>query len=111
MTPSENSGYLHSLVAGLGAALLAIGTWAWNMTHKRIDTTVMKDLFDAHIKNDEKELKGIHDEITLQRGNIAEVFDRIDALSDETQTRFTVNDKQAFERHLQLLEAIRESKK
>lgn len=114
MALPEDQGYLHTLVGGMGAALAALGTWAWNHTHKRIDTvtedSTMKETFDQHVKADETALHGLNEEIKTQRGHIAKLFDKIDEESDKTSVRFSASDKQQFERHIELLKAIQDLK-
>lgn len=110
MAAPDGEGYLHSLVAGLGAVLMALGTWAYNFIHKRIDgisdAGIRKDTFEEHMKSDEKTMAAINAEITTQRQNVAKLFDKIEELGDKTETRFTVNEKTAVDRHIELLNAI-----
>lgn len=54
------------IAGGMGVALTGLGTWAWGHTHKRID--------DAWKAIDDK---ADDEELTRQRDNTAEVFDRL----------------------------------
>ena len=110
MSAPPDTGYLHSLVAGLGAALAAVGTWAWSHTHKRIDTvtdgSVSQKSFDAHQKDEHEHRERMDESIAGARATQAKLFDKIQELSDKTEVRFTVNEKTAVDRHIELLNAI-----
>lgn len=110
---TENDpGILSKLLAGVGAALAALGTWAWGHTHKRIDTkanaselralaerveehTIHRDVFIEHAKSDDQRLEDIGKEIGSLRNNQAKIFDQIRDM-----------EKTAAARHEDLLKAI-----
>ena len=91
------------IAGGFGAALSALGTWAWGHTHKRIDKVesalISKDEFDAHIKADEKIQSTIAAELTTQRGHIGKIYDQMRDMEDKGHSR-----------HVELLNAIHEKK-
>ena len=123
MSDPDTQSWLSSLVAGLGAAVAALGTWAWRHTHKLIgdkadmksldaltkrveDHAITRDAFDQHTKSDEQQLGAIDKELGMQRGHIAKLFDKLEELGDKTEVRFAVMEKAGFERHVELLNAI-----
>lgn len=107
MSPNDGNGYLHTVLAGVGGALLALGTWAWNMTHKRIDMVAEKaDSFmtktdlQAHITYEEKRL----DKIDQQMIRIYEKF-------DETEKDGRVRHDALVDGHTKILVALESLKK
>lgn len=96
----DEMGLAAKIMAGLGAALAALGTWAWAHTHSRIKDVEMKADSKASIE-----------EVDRHRDHIAKLFDKIAELSDKTEVRFSVMEKAGFERHIELLNAIHELKK
>lgn len=112
----EDAGLLAKITAGIGAALAAISTWAWTHTHKRIDEkadkdafeklseridshTISRDMFEEHVKSDERRLEDLNDEITTQRGNISKLFDKMSDM-----------DHRSHAHHVELLNAINAKK-
>lgn len=91
------------IAGGFGAALSALGTWAWGHTHKRIDAiderTITRDDFNAHVRNDEKVQGAIKGELEVQRGHIGKIYDQMRDMEDKGHSR-----------HVELLNAIHERK-
>ena len=127
-TDPDAQGWMAKALAAMGVALTALATWAWNHTHKRIDGkaemktlddlarrvedhTISRGEFDQHAKSDEQQLAAIGAEIGVQRNNIGKLFDKIDEAVDRTEVRFVTIEKQSFERHVELLNAIHALKK
>lgn len=99
----EDVGWLAGAVTALGAALTALGTWAWNHTHGRIR--------DVDLKADGKaDGKATNDEMTRHRDYIGKLFEKIEELGDKTEVRFTVVESKAADRHIELMKAIHEQK-
>ena len=96
----DDVGLAAKIMAGMGAALAALGTWAWTHTHRRIDKVDTKADGKAGL-----------DEVDRHRDHIAKLFDKIGDLSDKTEVRFAVMEKQSFDRHIELMNAIHSIKK
>lgn len=92
---TEDPGLWAKIAAGFGAALAALGTWAWAHTHTRIDRKadaqtfmdlknrvethmVGKAVFEEHLRSDERQLEAINNEMSNQRGNIGKLFDKVE---------------------------------
>ena len=75
--------------------MAAIGTWAWSHTHKRIDNV------DGKIEG-----KADSEEVDRHRDHISRLFEKIEELGAKTEIRFSTVDRQAHERHIELLNAI-----
>ena len=90
----EDVGIAAKIMAGMGAALAALGAWAWHHTHKRIDEkaemkaldalakrvedhTISKDVFDEHAQGDTRAFNSLSDEISRQRGHVEKIFDEL----------------------------------
>src|SRR3990167_16968 len=91
----EDIGIAAKIMAGLGAALAALGTWAWAWTHRRIESVDKK-----------ADSKASAEEVDRHRDHIAKLFDKISELSDKTEIKFTVLERQSTDRHIELLNAI-----
>ena len=91
----DDVGLAAKIMGGLGAALAALGTWAWAHTHSRIKDVDMK-----------ADTKASSEEVDRHRDHIGKLFDKVQELSDKTEVRFTVMEKAGFERHIELLNAI-----
>ena len=91
----EDVGLAAKIMAGMGAALAALGTWAWAHTHKRIEQVDKK-----------AESKASAEEVDRHRDHIAKLFDKIGELSDKTEIRFAAVESKASDRHVELLNAI-----
>ena len=61
---TEDPDLLSKLLAAMGVALTALGTWAWNHTHKRIDTIASKTDEKADLE-----------EVNRHRDHIAKLFE------------------------------------
>ena len=96
----DDIGLLGKLIGAMGVALTALGTWAWSHTHKRIDNV-----------GDKLEGKASADEVMVQRGHIAKLFDKVEELGDRTELRFSAQDARAHQMHIELLNAIHSLKK
>ena len=113
------------MVAAAGGLLTIFGAWfgLHKYTHGKIDGkadmktldalakrveeyAISRDVFDQHVKSDEQQLESIGKEISVQRGNIGKLFDKIDEASDRTEVRFVTIEKQSVDRHIELLNAI-----
>lgn len=115
----DDGGIAWKLLAGAGAALTALATWAWNHTHSRIkdmdDTKadrnalcnlvkkveehmITKEVFDQHLESDEKQLGAIDSELSVQRGHIAKIFDKLE------DVRATIHAQ-----HVEIINAIHEA--
>ena len=121
-TPApDDAGILGKLLAGAGAALAALGTWAWRHTHSRIDRvdtakadkdafdklaakvenhTISKDAFEQHVKSDERQLSDLNIQIGTQRSHIAKIFDQMRDMENA-----------AHARHVELLNAVHDKHK
>jgi hypothetical protein len=117
----DDASILGKLLAGTGAALAALGAWAWRHTHSRIDRvdtskadkeafdrlaervenhSISTKLFDEHVKSDERQLAAINTEIGVQRANIAKIFDKLETVREDMH-------RQHDETRQIVLEAIR----
>ena len=96
----DAQGWMAKALAGMGVALTALATWAWNHTHKRIDNVDTK-----------ADAKADNAEVDRHRDHIAKLFDKLEELGDKTEVRFAVMEKSGFERHVELLNAIHGIKK
>jgi len=96
----DDVGLAAKIMGGLGAALAAIGTWAWAHTHARIKDVDMK-----------ADTKASAEEVDRHRDHISKLFDKISELSDKTEIKFTVLERQSTDRHIELLNAIHSIKK
>lgn len=95
MTAPDDPGILAKVTVGLGAALTALGTWAWHHTHARIKDTETK-----------MDSKASSDEVDRHRDHISKLFDKVQELSDKTDLRFAAVEARASDRHVELLNAI-----
>jgi len=112
----EGHEFLATLLAGMGAAVLALATWAWYHTHNRIDGkadkeafdslskqvvdhSISRDVFNEHVRSDEQQLGALTDEMKTQREHIGKIFDKIDEVKDLSVSR-----------HLELVNLIRSMK-
>ena len=96
----DDVGLAAKIMGGLGAALAALGTWAWAHTHSRIKDVDMK-----------ADTKASSEEVDRHRDHIGKLFDKVQELSDKTEARFTVMEQTGFDRHIELLNAIHSIKK
>ena len=107
---APDDGYLHALVAGLGAALLAAGTFVANYFSKRIDTvaenSVSQKSFDARGEAYDRRLLEINESFRDMKAVQSELFAKISDLSDNTELRFQKIEDKATDRHVELLNAI-----
>ena len=87
------------IAAGVGAALAALGTWAWSHTHSRIDRletrTITKEDFQMHAESDERIMGKIEEEQSTQREHIGKIFDQMRDM-----------EAKSHEQHVELLNAI-----
>lgn len=95
MPTPESQGWLTTLIGGLGAALAALGTWAWKHTHERLDVVDKK--YDS---------KANKEDVERHRDYIARLFEKIEELGNKTEVRFAAVERQNHERHVELLNAI-----
>ena len=119
---ADESGWANQLIAGLGVAVTALGTWAWNSTHKKIDDMAAKipskesldsigKRIDDHTLEDNKQQTAIKDELTLHRGHIAKIFDRLTDMDATSEQRYRELTEKSHEQHVALLNAIHEMRK
>jgi len=101
MNPSpEDAANTKTLLGGVGAALLAVCTWLWAYTHRKIEDRVNKTDFDTYTKAAAEQRDAIHEELKVQRGHIAKVFDQMKDMNEKNH-----------DRHIELLNAIHDRPK
>ena len=128
-TPSgDDIGLAAKIMGGMGAALSALGAWAWAHTHARIDRKADKEAFDKlsahiethmigttafseHTKSDERQLEQLNVELATQRGHIGKLFDELAGLRKDTSEQLTTLERIGTTQHLAVLDAIREIKR
>jgi hypothetical protein len=112
----DDAGILGKLLAGVGAALAALGAWAWKHTHDqiaRVDMSkadkeafdrladkiehhsISKAEFEQHIKADDTHFAAINSDMTTARSHIAKIFDKLEDVRNTIDTK-----------HIELLNAI-----
>lgn len=113
MAPGDGNEYLNLLVGGLGSSLAALSAWSWQHTHRRIDAVdkrmnvvVTNESFAANMKSRDERLDKIDTALERQDAVTGKLFDKLEEAMDKTEVRFTLTERQNFDRHLELLKAI-----
>jgi predicted aconitase len=108
----DDASLLAKIATGLGAALTALGAWAWKHTHDVLMTKADKEAFDRladkienhsiskaefeqHTKNDDVHFAAINTDMHTARTNIAKIFDKLEDVRNTIDTK-----------HIELLNAI-----
>ena len=106
MAVESDPSWLTNAVAGLGAAVTALATWAWKHTHKRIDdvnnktdTFLTNESFLQHIKTRDDRLSHIDHALEKHEAVVGKLFEKLDEVADRTEVRFTVTEKENRLRH------------
>lgn len=101
---------------GLGKQLLewawlgvmALGTFIFKGVKDEITKKTNKEAFDHHVKENDREIVAIKEELSIQRVNASRLFEKIEEVGDKTEVRFTAEAERAHRRHVELLGAINE---
>lgn len=70
------------------------------------DTSVTQKVFYDHEKQGDRRLSELTDTLTGYKATQVKLFEKINELSDKTETRFTSVEGKASDRHVELLNAI-----
>lgn len=85
---------LEKILTAVGAGFLAIGTWAWNHTHKRIDHTedkvsdmseqfIAREEFARHEAYEREQFAALRAEQDIQRAHVAKIFDKLEQVRND----------------------------
>lgn len=102
MNPAETGGaaggFLSDPIGWLVSGCMALLGLAWRQQDKRIDALEIK-----------LETKASNDEVTRQRDNVGELFERVEEVKDEVNRTVSGMKDDASRRHLDIVERINAS--